>query len=173
MTTSIPLRIFLLPHSPGNRREQQERTGYSIRALRPLDALCRQDFPSAAFRDGRTISSPAISQPSKNCFSLAAKRQLKSHCQKSQGDIGGTTASPASIRIRRPFRKGRLLMLLAKSIPCSFVRPLVVRSCFLKKETSPLFDALPSAAERQLEYYSTFYFRHASTELKFMKIPMN
>ena len=57
MTTSIPLRIFLLPHSPGNRREQQERTGYSIRALRPLDALCRQDFPSAAFRDGRTISS--------------------------------------------------------------------------------------------------------------------
>ena len=57
MTASIPLRIFLLPHSPRNRREQQERTGYSIRALRPLDALCRQDFPSAAFRDGHTISS--------------------------------------------------------------------------------------------------------------------
>ena len=57
MTASIPLRIFLLPRSPENRREQQERTGYSIRALRPFKALCRQDFPSAAFRDEHTFSS--------------------------------------------------------------------------------------------------------------------
>ena len=57
MTASIPLRIVPLPHSPGNRREQQERTDYSIRALAARKALRRQDFPAAVFREEFTISS--------------------------------------------------------------------------------------------------------------------
>lgn len=57
MTASIPLRIYPLPHSPGNRREQQERTDYSIRAFAARKALRRQDFPAAVFREGFTISS--------------------------------------------------------------------------------------------------------------------
>ena len=57
MTASIPLRIYPLPHSPGNRREQQERTDYSIRAFAVRKALQRQDFPTAVFREGFTISS--------------------------------------------------------------------------------------------------------------------
>ena len=56
MTASIPLRIVSLPHSPGNRREQQERTDYSIRALAARKALRRQGFPAAVFREGFTIS---------------------------------------------------------------------------------------------------------------------
>ena len=61
MTASIPLRIYPLPHSPGNRREQQERTDYSIRAFAARKALRRQDFPAAVFREGFTISSAAPS----------------------------------------------------------------------------------------------------------------
>ena len=57
MTASIPLRIYPLPYSPGNRREQQERTDYSIRALAARKALRRQDFPATVFCEGFTISS--------------------------------------------------------------------------------------------------------------------
>ena len=60
MTASIPLRIYPLPRSPGNRREQQERTNDSIRAFAARKVLRRQGFPAIAFREGFTISSQPL-----------------------------------------------------------------------------------------------------------------
>lgn len=41
---------------PGNRREQQERTDDSIRAIDTRKALRRQEFSAAVFREEFTIS---------------------------------------------------------------------------------------------------------------------
>ena len=44
--------------------------------------------------------------------------------------VGGAAAPLTFIRIRRLCRRGGLLILLAKSIPYKFGRPLVERICF-------------------------------------------
>ena len=52
--------------------------------------------------------------------------------------VGGAAAPLTFIRIRRLCRRGGLLILLAKSIPYKFGRPLVDRICFLAKVVKPL-----------------------------------
>ena len=61
-----------------------------------------------------------------------------SDCQKTLEGVGGAAAPLTFIRIRRLCRRGGLLILLAKSIPYKFGRPLVDRICFLAKVVKPL-----------------------------------
>ena len=53
--------------------------------------------------------------------------------------VGGAAAPLTFIRIRRLCRRGGLLILLAKSIPYKFGRPLVGRICFLAKVVKTTF----------------------------------
>ena len=54
--------------------------------------------------------------------------------------VGGAAAPLTFIRIWRLCRRGGLLILLAKSIPYKFGRPLVERICFLEKVAFATFS---------------------------------
>ena len=63
-----------------------------------------------------------------------------SGCRIPPGGAGGAAAPPTAIRDRRLYRRGGLLILLAKSIPSSFGRSLVVQSRFLGKASEATSD---------------------------------
>ena len=69
-----------------------------------------------------------------------ADKSMDQAVEKPLGGVGGAAAPPTSIRIRRLCRRGGLLILLAKSIPYNFGRPLVGRSCFLEKVAEATFS---------------------------------
>ena len=60
--------------------------------------------------------------------------------KKPSGGVGGAAASPTFIRVSRLCRLRGLLILLAKSIPYKFGRPLVDRICFLEKVAFATFS---------------------------------
>ncbi len=60
--------------------------------------------------------------------------------KKPRGGVGGAATPPTFIRIRRLCRRGGSLILLAKSIPYTFGRPLVGRRCFLEKVVKTTFS---------------------------------
>ena len=60
--------------------------------------------------------------------------------KKPLGGVGGAAAPPTFIRVSRLCRLRGLLILLAKSIPYKFGRPLVDRICFLEKVVSATFS---------------------------------
>ena len=65
--------------------------------------------------------------------------------KKPSGGVGGAAASPTFIRVSRLCRLRGLLILLAKSIPYKFGRPLVDRICFLEKVAFATFSTRLSA----------------------------
>ena len=107
----------------------------------------------------RTAVQPSLAgqgRPGRNAFSLPPqnesiltekkKRQGKGSfplalqtVKKPLGGVGGAAAPLTFIRIRRLCRRGGLLILLAKSIPYKFGRPLVGRICFLAKVVKTTF----------------------------------
>ena len=76
----------------------------------------------------------------KSSFPLALQT-VKKHL----GGVGGAAAPLTFIRIRRLCRRGGWLILLAKSIPYKFGRPLVGRICFLTKVVKTTFVTRGSA----------------------------
>ena len=60
--------------------------------------------------------------------------------KKTLGGVGGAAAPTTFIRVSRLCRLRGLLILLAKSIPYKFGRPLVDRICFLEKVVSATFS---------------------------------
>ena len=60
--------------------------------------------------------------------------------KKPLGGVGGAAAPLTFIRVSRLCRLRGSLILLAKSIPYNFGRPLVGRSCFLEKVGTPTFS---------------------------------
>ena len=71
------------------------------------------------------------------------------------GDVGGGPAPPTFVRIRRICRLGGSLILLAKSIPYKFGRPLVERICHFFHTLKP--PAEPAASWSGLAMYAHFY----------------
>ena len=68
------------------------------------------------------------------------RRARSSDCKKPSGGVGGAAAPLTFIRVSRLCRLRGSLILLAKSIPYNFGRPLVGRSCFLEKVGSSTFS---------------------------------
>ena len=60
--------------------------------------------------------------------------------KKPSGGVGGAAAPLTFIRVSRLCRLRGSLILLAKSIPYKFGRPLVDRICFLEKVASATFS---------------------------------
>lgn len=71
------------------------------------------------------------------------------------GDVGGGPAPPTFVCIRRICRLRRSLILLAKSIPYKFVRPLVERICHFFHTLKPLAE--PVASWPGFAMYAHFY----------------
>ena len=71
------------------------------------------------------------------------------------GDVGGGPAPPTFVCIRRICRLRRSLILLAKSIPYKFGRPLVERICHFFHTLKP--PAEPAASWSGLAMYAHFY----------------
>ena len=71
------------------------------------------------------------------------------------GDVGGDTAPPTFVCIRRICRLRRSLILLAKSIPYKLGRPLVERICHFFHTLKPLAE--PAASWSGLAMYAHFY----------------
>ena len=71
------------------------------------------------------------------------------------GDVGGGPAPPTFVCIRRICRLRRSLILLAKSIPYKFGRPLVERICHFFHTLKPLAE--PVASWSGLAMYAHFY----------------
>ena len=63
---------------------------------------------------------------------------------KFSGDVGGGPAPPTFVCIRRICRLRRSLILLAKSIPYKFGRPLVERICHFFHTLKPLAEPVAS-----------------------------
>ena len=74
---------------------------------------------------------------------------------KFSGDVGGDAAPPTFVCIRRICRLRRSLILLAKSIPYKFVRPLVERICHFFHTLKPLAE--PVASWPGFAMYAHFY----------------
>lgn len=74
---------------------------------------------------------------------------------KYSGDVGGGPAPPTFVCIRRICRLRRSLILLAKTIPYKFGRPLVERICHFFHTLKPLTE--PAASWSDLAMYAHFY----------------
>ena len=68
------------------------------------------------------------------------KRQGVQTVKKPSGGVGGAAAPLTFLRVSRLCRLRGSLILLAKSIPYKFGRPLVDRICFLEKVASATFS---------------------------------
>ena len=97
---------------------------------------CVPKVPKTAFR-GRQIQSTR-GEPNGwgNCFCVQKQQTVK----KPSGGVGGAAAPLTFIRVSRLCRLRGSLILLAKSIPYKFGRPLVDRICFLEKVASATFS---------------------------------
>ena len=74
--------------------------------------------------------------------------------KKPSGGVGGAAAPLTFLRVSRLCRLRGSLILLAKSIPYKFGRPLVDRICFLEKVASATFSTRWSEEVRPLRLFS-------------------
>ena len=81
--------------------------------------------------------SPATYAPGMHAFHAYRACQT---VKKPSGGVGGAAAPLTFLRVSRLCRLRGLLILLAKSIPYKFGRPLVDRICFLDKVAFATFS---------------------------------
>ena len=125
-----------------------------MESLRLPPSLCSM---YAARRETNTRSS--VVRHTKTLPDTGRKRSLAQKAYQIvntfSGDVGGGPAPPTFVCIRRICRLRRSLILLAKSIPYKFWRPLVERICHFFHTLKPLAE--PAASWSGLAMYAHFY----------------
>ena len=92
-----------------------------------------------SFRDTVSGSEWSSSRPQRHRHGTGAHRAQQT-VKKPSGGVGGAAAPLTFLRVSRLCRLRGSLILLAKSIPYKFGRPLVDRICFLEKVASATFS---------------------------------
>ena len=123
----------------------------SLRLPPSLCSMCTARR-ATAWRQTRVRHTKTLSEPGRK-HSLAQKAYQI--VNKFSGDVGGDAAPPTFVCIRRICRLRRSLILLAKSIPYKFGRPLVERICHFFHTLKPLAE--PVASWSGLAMYAHFY----------------
>ena len=126
--------------------------GHGKPALAPSLCSMYAARRETAWRQTRVRHTKTLSEPGRK-HSLAQKAyQIVNTFS---GEVGGGPAPPTFVRIRRICRLGGSLILLAKSIPYKFGRPLVERICHFFHTLKP--PAEPVASWTGFAMYAHFY----------------